>query len=69
MMQEITNDSAEDDQPARLITGCAFAVANGLGTGFFEKVYENALANRLRKAGFTVDQQQPVVLSGVISLQ
>jgi GxxExxY protein len=25
------------------IIGCAFAVSNGLGSGFLEKVYENAL--------------------------
>ena len=28
------------------------------GTGFLEKVYENALAHRLRKAGLDVKQQQ-----------
>ena len=42
------------------IIGCAFAVANGLGSGFLEKVYENALAHELRKAGLTVAQQQGV---------
>ena len=29
------------------IIGCAYAVANNLGCGFLEKVYENALAHRL----------------------
>jgi GxxExxY protein len=42
------------------IIGCAFAVANGLGSGFLEKVYENALAHELRKAGLRVAQQQGV---------
>jgi GxxExxY protein len=42
------------------IIGCAIAVANGLGSGFLEKVYENALAHELRKAGLTVAQQQGV---------
>jgi GxxExxY protein len=42
------------------IIGCAFTVANGLGSGFLEKVYENALAHELRKAGLTVAQQQGV---------
>jgi GxxExxY protein len=28
--------------------------------GFLEKVYENALANRLRKAGIRVEQQVPI---------
>jgi GxxExxY protein len=39
------------------IIGCAFAVANTLGSGFLEKVYENALARELRKAGLSVQQQ------------
>jgi GxxExxY protein len=43
---------------SRQVIGCAFTVLNGLGTGFLEKVYENALAHELRKAGLVVDQQQ-----------
>jgi GxxExxY protein len=31
------------------IIGAAFDVANELGVGFLEKVYENALAHELRK--------------------
>ena len=42
------------------IIGCAYTVQNTLGVGFLEKVYENALAHELRKAGFKVEQQQPV---------
>ena len=30
------------------------------GHGHLEKVYENALANRLTKSGFTVRQQEPI---------
>ncbi len=30
--------------------------------GFLEKVYENALANRLRKAGIRVEQQVPITV-------
>ena len=30
------------------------------GHGHLEKVYENALAHRLRKAGLTVGQQEPI---------
>ena len=60
MMKEMSNDQPGDDQLTRSIIGCAFAVGNGLGIGFFEKVYENALANKLRKSGFTVDQQRAV---------
>jgi GxxExxY protein len=42
------------------IIGGAFDVANELGVGFLEKVYENALAHELRKQGLQVDQQRPV---------
>jgi GxxExxY protein len=42
------------------IVGCAYTVANTLGSGFLEKVYENALAHELRKAKLAVEQQHPV---------
>jgi GxxExxY protein len=50
------------------VIGCAFRVANTLGCGFLEKVYENALAHELRLAGLNVDQQRgvAVVYDGVI---
>ncbi|WP_006749153.1 GxxExxY protein [Thioalkalivibrio paradoxus] len=37
-----------------------FAVANTLGSGFLEKVYENALAIELRSAGLAVSTQVPI---------
>lgn len=40
------------------IIGCAFSVGNTLGPGYLEKVYENALAHELRKAGLAVEQQR-----------
>ena len=42
------------------VIGCAFAVGNGLGCGFLEKVYENALVHEVRKAGLSVAQQRPI---------
>ena len=42
------------------IIGSAYAVANELGYGFLERVYENALAFELRQAGLKVDQQLPL---------
>ena len=42
------------------IIGCAFTVSNGLGSGFLEKVYENALAHELRKSGMDMVQQHPI---------
>lgn len=44
------------------IIGCAYRVANELGIGFLEKVYENALAYELLKAGLVFKQQAPVIV-------
>ena len=44
------------------IIGCAFAVQNALGSGFLERVYENALALGLRKSGHSVQQQFSVAV-------
>jgi GxxExxY protein len=45
---------------SRSVIGAAFRVANCLGVGFLEKVYENALALELRLAGHQVEQQRSV---------
>ena len=45
------------------IIGGAFTVANTLGTGFLEKVYENSLAVELRSRGLAVLQQAPIKVS------
>ena len=42
------------------VIGCAFKVINSLGSGFVEKVYENALVHELRKEGLEVVQQHRV---------
>ena len=42
------------------IIGCAYNVANTLGTGFLEKVYENALCLELSQAGIMVEQQKSI---------
>jgi GxxExxY protein len=44
------------------IIGCALTVLHALGTGFLEKVYENALLHELRKAGLAVSQQHRMVV-------
>ncbi len=44
------------------IIGCAFRVANALGHGFVERVYENALAHEVRKCGLGVVQQRGIVV-------
>jgi GxxExxY protein len=50
------------------VIGCAFKVANTLGCGFLEKVYENALCHELRKSGLAVQAQHPinVVYDGLV---
>jgi GxxExxY protein len=42
------------------IIGAAYQVANVLGAGFLEKVYENALAVELRRRRHEVEQQRQV---------
>src|SRR5258708_7628170 len=49
------------DEISERVIGCAFTVANTLGAGFLEKVYENALAHELTKAGLMVRQQIAIV--------
>src|SRR6185369_17253877 len=48
------------DQITEKVIGCAYTVANALGTGFLEKVYENALAHEIRKNGLDVNQQSAI---------
>jgi GxxExxY protein len=61
-------DQGRLDLISERIIACSYAVGNKLGCGFLEKVYENALAHELRKAGLAVAQQQPVqvVYDGVV---
>lgn len=48
------------NQLTEKIIACAYKVSNTLGSGFLEKVYENALAHELRKSGLQVEQQFPI---------
>ena len=49
-----------EEELTEKILGAAFKVHNTLGCGFLEKVYENALALELRKAGVAVELQKAV---------
>lgn len=62
------NTDVANDPMTEQIIGCAFKVANALGHGFLEKVYENALTHELRKAGLECVQQRaiPVLYDGVV---
>ena len=55
-------DAHRWNQITEVIIGCAYKVSNELGCGFLEKVYENALAHELRKAGLSAEQQKPIVV-------
>jgi GxxExxY protein len=50
-------DSIDFDAITEFVIGRALVVSNTLRTGFLEKIYENALAHELRKAGFEIKQQ------------
>ena len=58
----------EINEITKKVIGYAFTVSNTLGSGFLERVYENALAHELRKAGLSVEQQYgiPVHYDGVV---
>ena len=45
-----------------IVRETAFAIHNYHAHGHLEKVYENALAHRLRKAGWNVKQQHPIIV-------
>jgi GxxExxY protein len=55
-------DTDEINALTHRIIGCAMQVSNTLGTGFLEKVYENALAIELRRCGLEVEQQKRLLV-------
>ena len=50
----------EINQLTEKIIACVYRVSNTLGSGFLEKVYENALAIELSNYGLKVEQQHPI---------
>jgi GxxExxY protein len=65
--QNTQNTQMETDEDrvnllSKRIIGCVLTVLYALGTGFLEKVYENALLHELRKAGIVVSQQHRMVV-------
>jgi GxxExxY protein len=53
-------DKAYYDALATLIISCAYKVGRVLGSGFLEKVYENALVIELMDCGLNVETQTPI---------
>jgi GxxExxY protein len=61
MNMDVKMPSEDVNVITQKIIGCAYDVSNALGIGFVEKVYENALAHRIRKyTSLTVAQQFPI---------
>ena len=59
-MKESTDKSDPHEELTGQIIKAAMNVSNALGCGFFERVYENALALELRSMGLQVAQQTPL---------
>jgi len=57
-MKEYSEESYPKKEITEKIIRAAFTVHNKLGSGFVEKVYENALAKELRTAGLVAEQQK-----------
>lgn len=51
-----------DQELTERIIGCAYRVHNELGGGFFEKVYENAMAIELEGQGIAFRKQVPLAV-------
>jgi GxxExxY protein len=60
MEPQMNTDEHRSNEITEIIIKCVYRVANTLGNGFLEKVYENALAYDLRKTGFLVEQQKGI---------
>ena len=56
----MVKDKAYYDSLEETIVISAYKVGSILGSGFLEKVYENALAIELTDAGLTVETQNPI---------
>ena len=53
----------QDQELTEQIINCAFEVHNLLGSGFLEKVYENALLVELRRRGLKAETQYGLTVS------
>ena len=56
----MTDDQLRLNALTETIIGLSFKVSSTLGVGFLEKVYQNALAFELRRAGLNVEVQHPI---------
>jgi GxxExxY protein len=49
-----------ENEVAKRVLDCAFAIHTKLGPGLLESVYEVILTHELRKGGLTVERQKPM---------
>lgn len=50
------------EELTKQVIGAFYKVYNTLGYGFLEKVYERSMCIELRKSGFKVESQKPIVV-------
>ncbi|AWN17617.1 GxxExxY protein [Salinisphaera sp. LB1] len=55
--------NANDERVSERVIGCAFEVSNRLGAGFFENVYENALAVEFDVQRIDYDKQKRLTVT------
>ena len=51
-------NKSEENLICEKIIGCSYKIATSLGSGFLEKVYENAMVIELKKQELIVEQQK-----------
>ncbi len=56
--QSVSKSILIEGELTEKILGAAFKMLNKLGTGFLEKVYENALSFELQRSGLLVEAQK-----------
>ena len=61
-IKEYDAESLKYHDITQRIIGIFYEVYNILGYGFLEKIYQNAMELRLRKAGFSVFSQHPIAV-------
>ena len=62
MEPRMNADARRLNEISERVIGCAYMVANTMGCGFLEKVYENALTHELHKAGIKTQQQHGITV-------
>jgi GxxExxY protein len=60
MSMNLAERRTEINEVTERIIACVYRVSSTLGSGFLEKVYENALAIEFRLNGLKVQQQHPI---------